>query len=394
MPDSSPASSPSCSGPPRRRASLRHRPAAGAGRAARRRRRPGRHVRRRSRRCSTRRRSTRSRSSPSAGRTARWSSQALEAGKHVYSAVPMAITVEEIAAIIEAVQETGLTYMMGETSYYNPATVYARQTAGRGRLRPGLLRRGRLRARHGPRLLRRLPVQRRRGLEGHRQLPADALPDPLDRRRARRVADARGQRVARSASSTTAATVSSTRTVSQFGNDFSNTTALFEVAGGGIIRTNEFRRVGYPSHIRESRFRFFGTEASIEQLRRSPSGRTRQGVTDICEQVEPEPTMAPDDPSLASTSRPTCGTPSSPAMRPVHDTSRLPARVRRRPERARGQPPLPGRRLRRRGGHRYPAAGERVGGGPVHRCRHRRAPVGPAGRGRLAVPDFGDAPES
>jgi hypothetical protein len=45
------------------------------------------------------------------------------------------------------------------------------------------------------------------------------------------------------------------KTVSQFGNDFSNATALFEVAGGGSFRTNEFRRVGYPSHIRESRFR-------------------------------------------------------------------------------------------------------------------------------------------
>ena len=53
--------------------------------------------------------------------------QALRAGKHVYSAVPMAISEAEIAAIIEAVRETGLTYMMGETSYYNPATVFARK---------------------------------------------------------------------------------------------------------------------------------------------------------------------------------------------------------------------------------------------------------------------------
>ena len=44
----------------------------------------------------------------------------------------MAITVDEIAAIIEAVRETGLTYMMGETSYYNPATVYAREKLAEG----------------------------------------------------------------------------------------------------------------------------------------------------------------------------------------------------------------------------------------------------------------------
>ncbi|MGY2745013.1 putative dehydrogenase [Arthrobacter sp. UYCu723] len=44
--------------------------------------------------------------------------QALRAGKHVYSAVPMAVSEEEIALIIEAVRETGLVYAMGETSYY------------------------------------------------------------------------------------------------------------------------------------------------------------------------------------------------------------------------------------------------------------------------------------
>ncbi len=58
--------------------------------------------------------------------------KALRAGKHVYSAVPMAISVDEIAAIIDAVRETGLTYMMGETSYYNPATVFARAKRERG----------------------------------------------------------------------------------------------------------------------------------------------------------------------------------------------------------------------------------------------------------------------
>lgn len=52
---------------------------------------------------------------------------ALRAGKHVYSAVPMAISEQEIADIITAVRESGLTYMMGETSYYNPATVFARK---------------------------------------------------------------------------------------------------------------------------------------------------------------------------------------------------------------------------------------------------------------------------
>ena len=44
----------------------------------------------------------------------------------------MAISVAEIEANLDAVRETGLTYMMGETSYYNPATVYARQKLAAG----------------------------------------------------------------------------------------------------------------------------------------------------------------------------------------------------------------------------------------------------------------------
>ena len=52
--------------------------------------------------------------------------RALHAGKHVYSTVPMGITVDEIGAIVDAVAQSGLVYMMGETSYYNPATVLAR----------------------------------------------------------------------------------------------------------------------------------------------------------------------------------------------------------------------------------------------------------------------------
>src|SRR5699024_6733085 len=59
---------------------------------------------------------------------------ALEAGKHVYSAVPMATEITDIESIIAEVDRTGLTYMMGETSYYNPATVYMREQIRRGAL--------------------------------------------------------------------------------------------------------------------------------------------------------------------------------------------------------------------------------------------------------------------
>ena len=53
--------------------------------------------------------------------------QALQAGKHVYSAVPSAISLEEITTLINTVEETKRIYMIGETSYYYPCAIYCRQ---------------------------------------------------------------------------------------------------------------------------------------------------------------------------------------------------------------------------------------------------------------------------
>ncbi|HWG84409.1 MAG TPA: Gfo/Idh/MocA family oxidoreductase, partial [Deinococcales bacterium] len=58
--------------------------------------------------------------------------QALRAGKHVLCAVPAAVTVEEMQQVVEAVQETGLTFMLCETSYYYPAALYCRDRFRRG----------------------------------------------------------------------------------------------------------------------------------------------------------------------------------------------------------------------------------------------------------------------
>ena len=58
--------------------------------------------------------------------------RALEAGKDVYSAVPMAITVEDCRRIIEAVKRTGQIYMMGETCIYYPSAMYCKEAFERG----------------------------------------------------------------------------------------------------------------------------------------------------------------------------------------------------------------------------------------------------------------------
>lgn len=57
----------------------------------------------------------------------------LEAGKHVICAVPAAMTLDECEQLREAVERSGLTYMMAETSYYTQPAISARQFYKEGR---------------------------------------------------------------------------------------------------------------------------------------------------------------------------------------------------------------------------------------------------------------------
>ncbi len=81
--------------------------------------------------------------------------QALESGKHVYSAVPV-ISIPDADEILEwcdrlvsTVETTGLHYMLGETTYYRPEAMYCRRRARRRRLRRVRLCRGRVHSRPG-----------------------------------------------------------------------------------------------------------------------------------------------------------------------------------------------------------------------------------------------------
>ncbi|WP_156761083.1 Gfo/Idh/MocA family protein [Microbacterium karelineae] len=316
--------------------------------------------------------------------------RALEAGKHVYSAVPMAVSEEEIRAIIDAVRSTGLTYMMGETSYYNPATVYARERRRAGAFGRVFYAEGdyvhdmdlgfyaayqhsggeewKRTASYPPMLYPTHSVGGVLGAIGGRATSVSCIG----------MRDDRGDGVF-------------DRDVSMFDNDFSNATALFELAGGGSMRINEFRRVGYPSHLRESRFRYFGTEASFEQLVRAAVWQDKEGYEDVSELLETRPTMSPDDPSLADV---------DPALRdafisglaPVHDAERLPEELRRLPSGHEGShhflvddfaravatgalPPV----------HAWEAARYTLPGIVAHRSALR-------GGERLEIPDLGDAP--
>ena len=266
--------------------------------------------------------------------TQRWThgplvERALRAGKHVYSAVPMAVSEEEIAAIIQAVRDTGLVYMMGETSYYNPATVYARKQLADGKF-------GRIFYAEGDYVhdmdLGFYEAYQYSG--GERWKETASYPPMLYPTHA-----VGGVLGAVSAHAVSVSCVGDKddrddgvfdKDVSMFGNDFSNATALFELNDGGVMRTNEMRRVGYPSHIRESRFRFFGTEASFEQLAKVSVWQDKQNVHDVSEQMETRPSIPLDDLSLAHVA-PDLRDAFVSGLAPVHDPGRLPEEFRGAP---------------------------------------------------------------
>lgn len=225
--------------------------------------------------------------------------RALRAGKHVYSAVPMAVSEEEIRAIVAAVQDTGLTYMMGETSQYNPATVFARRKAEEGAF-------GRVFYVEGDYLhdmdLGFYDAYRYSGGDDWRATAS--YPPMLYPTHA--IGGVLGA-IPQHATSVSCIGMHDDQhdgvfdeSVSMFGNDFSNMTALFGLDGGGSMRINEFRRVGYPSPLRESRFRWFGTEGSFEQLATTSLWQDKHHAEDVSDQIATRPTLDEDDPLLAN----------------------------------------------------------------------------------------------
>ncbi|MDN5685729.1 MAG: Gfo/Idh/MocA family oxidoreductase [Brachybacterium sp.] len=228
---------------------------------------------------------------------------ALRAGKHVYSAVPMAIAEDEIRAITEEVQRTGLVYMMGETSQYNAAVVLARRIHRSGAFGEVFYAEGdyvhdmdlgfydaykysggeqwKSTASYPPLLYPTHSIGGILGVLGERHaVSVSALGRP----------DTRGDGVF-------------DKDVSMFDNDVSNAFALFEMDNGGAFRTNELRRVGYPSHKRESRFRFFGEASSFEETVDVTYWHDKRRVLEVTDLIATGSTMSLDDPRLADVSR-------------------------------------------------------------------------------------------
>jgi predicted dehydrogenase len=200
--------------------------------------------------------------------------QAMQAGKHVYSAVPV-ISIPDADEIlewcdrlVETCRTTGMHYMLGETTYYRPQAMYCRRRAREGAFGEFVyaegeylhdvdshvnlrrVRESRLRGEAGAEWA---AVQRRyreRGVRsGPMHYPTHSTSGPIS------VMGAHAERVC--------AWGYANRDSDPYfaGTAYSNETALFYMSNGATMRICEFREIGVPG--REI-FRVYGTDASFE----------------------------------------------------------------------------------------------------------------------------------
>lgn len=186
--------------------------------------------------------------------------QALRAGKHVYSAVPTGITLDEIATLVRTVEETGLVYMLGETSYYYPAVIYCRRRYAQGDFGEIVYGEGEYYHDwdHGL-----YDVMKWRGGERWREV-AGIPPMYYPTHSISQITSVTGARMTHVSCQgfvDNHADGIYRSDVNQWQNTFGNESALFRMSDGSACRINEFRRVGHPEVVRMT---LFGTQGSFE----------------------------------------------------------------------------------------------------------------------------------
>ncbi len=188
---------------------------------------------------------------------------ALRAGKHVYSAVPAAITIAELAELVATVEATGRTYMMGETSHYYPAAMYCRARYAAGDF-------GRLVYAEGEYLHDMshgfYDAYRHSGGQDWKRT-ASFPPMLYGSHSVGIVLSVTGQRMTH----VSCLSVPDREDdgvfdpgISQWQNGASDQSALFRMSDGGMCRINEFRRIGVSAGP-SVRLSMYGTLASFEE---------------------------------------------------------------------------------------------------------------------------------
>ena len=219
---------------------------------------------------------------------------ALQAGKHVYSAVPMASEVSECQDIVRLVEKTGLIYMMGETCVYYPCAMFCKKEYDKGTF--GKFVYGESQYYHD---LSHFPQN---FLDDK---PASAVPPFLyPTHSTAMMLYATGAHVVQVTGMGYRDTEENTpfrEGENPWDNPFSNEYSLMRLSNGGVARINECRRIGYkaPSSRIES---FAGTKGAYEfsNAQHIVTQLTEKGVSlrDVSDEVNPtamtEAKSAPD----------------------------------------------------------------------------------------------------
>jgi predicted dehydrogenase len=203
--------------------------------------------------------------------------QALKAGKHVYSAVPAAISVEEVEKLLGAAKASGLTYMVGETSYYYPSTLYCRKRFANGDF--GHFVYGEAEYLHDMSVGFYEAYQHSGGADWKKTASFPPMLYPTHTvSMILSVTGARMTEVSCMGYRDTLGDGVFQRDVSMWKNELSDETALFRTSDGGMASINEFRRVGYrASPEPEVRMSLFGTNGSFETQTKAASWNTVGG---------------------------------------------------------------------------------------------------------------------
>lgn len=214
----------------------------------------------------------------------------LESGKHVYSAVPPALSIEMLEKLVTTVERTGLVYMSGETSLYYPWTLYCKQRFERGDF--GRFVYAQSQYNHDMDHMY-ASFQSSGGDQWKRvagippmYYPTHSVSMPLAVTGARvthvsclGVVDQHEDGIFREGAN-------------DWDNVFSNQIALMRTSDGGAIRCNEMRRVGWPNHYDFGiEMDFFGTEATFEMnpLAAAWVTKTPEGLENVSDMIKTTP---------------------------------------------------------------------------------------------------------
>ncbi len=200
--------------------------------------------------------------------------QALKAGKHVYSAVPTGVSLDEITQLVKTVEETNKVYMIGETSYYYPSPIYCRKRHANGDF--GRIVYAEAEYYH----------DWSHGLEDVYKWRAAGITDNW-----RKIAGDPPMYYPTHSTSMVISTTDAHMThvacmgyvdqepgtpwdpsFNKWQNAMSNQTGLFKMSDGSTARINEFRRIGHPGTVRMN---MFGTQACFEDNSHGPAWVTK-----------------------------------------------------------------------------------------------------------------------